>query len=244
MNQKVGKKKRQQQERDAAQQRGEPSQLPTTQHSDGDNFRKSRGKVGRALKSAGYFFGGIVVTLIFQNLFVSVLPSAGFWIEVRPFPSGEDPCKLHLAMIRNDEEIERFNVKVPIPIVVDSYVIGPSEERVIDEKYQHRIKLDQDSTGKCVISDESRNNYLNLTAAAAGTTLSIQGTDIPRNTFAVAWVVGRTDQKPVALIEGSTDQKTAAGQYSYLRLGQLVTKDIPITFGKWGDPMPWPRARK
>jgi len=239
------KKKQLDHERAQAHRRKSLEPLESTMSADPEpDSRNKRSRSGTAvswLLRAVLFFAGVIATIVFQTVFVHALPRAGFWVDVREWPASYDQCQLYVTLIKNDEPIEQFNVKLPMPVVVDSYFVGVSEETVIDDKFQLVSKVDRDRDGKCTIEDISRNNYLNLTASAAGATLSIQGSNMPRNTFAQAWVVGRAGRIPQGVdnLPRSTNPSTATGQYSYLKLGQLVTKAVPISYSKWGNPAPW-----
>jgi hypothetical protein len=110
-----------------------------------------RGNIKASISKLFAFFIGVVATLVFQPIVVAMLPKPEFWVEFQPWPSAVGQCQLFYVIINARDPIERFNVKLPMPVVIDAYLVGVSEETVIDDKYQHIVKVDEDGTGRCTL---------------------------------------------------------------------------------------------
>jgi hypothetical protein len=202
-----------------------------------------------AAKGFAIFVLGTIAGPFILHLFVGLLPGPGVYADVRLFRAQEG-CRFYGVAIWAPERVDHFDVQINFPQVIDDQLIGVAEERELNDTYWFPWAIDRASNGTCVVSASGENNFLDVAVGRAGTTVSVQGSELPRRTYmvlAVATKEGVAPPQPPDFQPRTTPSDFFAGDfyagdYQYSILGVTVTKPVKVYYSKIGDPTPWPSA--
>jgi hypothetical protein len=197
----------------------------TTKHQQDLKARK-RERIDRLVKAPAWFLAGVILTLLFQNWFVHVLPGPRPTVTVkgsRSIHGDGQGCILYSINLQAFDPIDYTYLKIAFPGNIQDSQVGIPNEVVAPGGLGFRIDIEgayRDLRGACAIRLIGVNKDAGILSSTTMNVFSIQTSKLHSMTAITALV---------ALDEGrlaTSEVPYFKGEYEYTKMGIPVRKQL------------------
>lgn len=182
-------------------------------------------------QSAGklvFFFLGIVVTIVFGQWFVSMLPGPVAELtmsELRPQTGPGVGCLEYVFTFRSSDAIQYSAVKLMLPYKVTGFKVSHTATETIgsNPSGMSGFELGRNVNGVCDVLQSAGAPRPDSDAYAAGNTLSFHTEDLPKDEGVEGAIA--TDNHTSSVTPRPQDI-TVGGRYRYLKLNFSVEREV------------------